>query len=515
MTAAAPRRLAAARPRACCSSIRSRRSRGRCRRCIGGLVAGGGSGSAGLVGRGRRWSSRSGWAFSRWFTTRYRMTETASRSSSGLFRRRLLRGLPRPDPDRRRHRARPAPAARPHPCRDRHRPLGPGGGRQRPARRPDRGGGARAARGAAAPPGGAGRGGRSRSARGRRGAPAPAAALEPEIELARLDPTLGPLRAVHALGRRRRRRGRSASCQRHQRGATSIPANFGPCAPPRRLARGAPRSPWLILLSSRPSRSLWWRSRRRSGTCWPSGTSGSPGNPRGTLHVTRGLITTRATTIEERRLHGVELSEPLLLRAVRGARCLSPSPPACASAAVPSAAARCLCRRPARRGRARRRRRSSATRSRSTARSSATGPRARARRYTRALAGWALVVAAWRSSTGVADPWRLPVAASRCCPSALALAADRYRNLGHAVSGPRLVAGGGSLVRRRPPGAEGIIGWNVERSFFQRRAGLATLTPPRPPAASTTTCRTSRSPRRCASPRRSCRACSSRSSSDA
>ena len=24
--------------------------------------------------------------------------------------------------------------------------------------------------------------------------------------------------------------------------------------------------------------------------------------------------------------------------------------------------------------------------------------------------------------------------------------------------------------------AEGIIGWNVERSFFQRRAGLATLT---------------------------------------
>ena len=43
-------------------------------------------------------------------------------------------------------------------------------------------------------------------------------------------------------------------------------------------------------------------------------------DPRGTLHITRGLITTRATTIEERRLHGVELSEPLLLRAARGAR---------------------------------------------------------------------------------------------------------------------------------------------------------------------------------------------------
>ena len=41
-----------------------------------------------------------------------------------------------------------------------------------------------------------------------------------------------------------------------------------------------------------------------------------------------------------------------------------------------------------------------------------------------------------------------------------------------------MAAGGrrGSLVRRRCAiAAEGIIGWNIERSFFQRRAGLATL----------------------------------------
>ena len=43
----------------------------------------------------------------------------------------------------------------------------------------------------------------------------------------------------------------------------------------------------------------------------------------GTLHVTRGLITTRATSIEQRRLRGAEVSEPLLLRSVRGARCLA------------------------------------------------------------------------------------------------------------------------------------------------------------------------------------------------
>jgi putative membrane protein len=43
----------------------------------------------------------------------------------------------------------------------------------------------------------------------------------------------------------------------------------------------------------------------------------------GTLHITRGLLTTRATTIEERRLRGLEVSEPLLLRAVRGARLIA------------------------------------------------------------------------------------------------------------------------------------------------------------------------------------------------
>jgi putative membrane protein len=38
----------------------------------------------------------------------------------------------------------------------------------------------------------------------------------------------------------------------------------------------------------------------------------------GTLQVTRGLLTSRATSIEQTRLRGVELSEPLLLRAAGG-----------------------------------------------------------------------------------------------------------------------------------------------------------------------------------------------------
>src|SRR5262245_6059888 len=42
-----------------------------------------------------------------------------------------------------------------------------------------------------------------------------------------------------------------------------------------------------------------------------------------TLRVTRGLLSLRATTISLSRLRGVEISEPLLLRAAGGARCIA------------------------------------------------------------------------------------------------------------------------------------------------------------------------------------------------
>jgi putative membrane protein len=198
--------------------------------------------------------------------------------------------------------------------------------------------------------------------------------------------------------------------------------------------------------------------------------------PGGTLHVTRGLITTRSTTIEERRLHGVEISEPLLLRLVRGARCVAIAtglgtrgaerggslllPPAPRDEAERVGAAvvgreaplRCAV--------------------------SSHGPAARRRRYTRALGAWALLVIAVAVLCALAGwpgwPWQVALA---LLPVAVALAADRYRNLGHAVAAASLVARAGSLVRRRDVlSAHGIIGWNVERSFFQRRSDLATLT---------------------------------------
>jgi putative membrane protein len=199
--------------------------------------------------------------------------------------------------------------------------------------------------------------------------------------------------------------------------------------------------------------------------------------PEGTLHVVRGLITTRAVTIEERRLRGVELDEPLLLRAAGGARCAAIAtglragrgqerggsvllPPAPRAEAERVAAAVLRTEEPL------------------TCPLAGHGPRAHRRRYTRALMPAAALAAAGAVATAVAGAplwaalvWLLVV------PAAGALAADRARSLGHAVTTTALVSSAGSLVRRRAMlSREGIIGVNVRRSFFQRRAGLVTLT---------------------------------------
>jgi putative membrane protein len=197
----------------------------------------------------------------------------------------------------------------------------------------------------------------------------------------------------------------------------------------------------------------------------------------GTLQVTRGLVTTRATTIEERRLRGVELSEPLLLRAVGGARCIAIAtglrvgrgaerggsmllPPAPRAEALRVAAA-VLGRR-----------------AQVVAPLRAHGPTARRRRYTRALPLCALLAAAAAGLWWWAGlPAWVVVASLALLPLGALLAADRYRSLGHEVVDRALVSAYGSLLRRRNVLAcDGIIGWNLRQSFFQRRVGLVTLT---------------------------------------
>jgi putative membrane protein len=197
----------------------------------------------------------------------------------------------------------------------------------------------------------------------------------------------------------------------------------------------------------------------------------------GTLHVTRGLVTTRAVTIDENRLRGIEFSEPLLLRAVRGARCIAIAtglrvgrgaerggsmllPPAPERVAMAVAAAILGDGDPIR------------------TRLIGHGPIARRRRYNRVLLVMvpllAILVAAWWLGDLAAWPWQVGLVALAV---GLPLASDRFHSLGHAVVGGRLVARSGSLVRRRCVlSADGIIGWNLDQSFFQRRSHLVTLT---------------------------------------
>jgi putative membrane protein len=197
----------------------------------------------------------------------------------------------------------------------------------------------------------------------------------------------------------------------------------------------------------------------------------------GTLHVTRGLITSRATSIEERRLRGAEISEPLLLRAVGGARTMAITtglrvgrgaerggtmlmPPGPRGEAVRIAAVVVGAAEPF------------------TTPLVGHGPRARQRRYVRALGAAVAVVAltglVWLAAGRAGWGW---LGAAALIPLGVALAADRTASLGHAVSGGYLVARRGSLVRRRIVlASDGVIGVNLRSSIFQRRAGLATLT---------------------------------------
>jgi putative membrane protein len=220
----------------------------------------------------------------------------------------------------------------------------------------------------------------------------------------------------------------------------------------------------LVLLSVAGYVALFWNFRIVS--------QGS-----GALRVSRGLLSTRTTTIDTRRLRGVELSEPLLLRAARGARCLAITtglrvgrgaerggslllPPAPRRVATEVAAAvlgvpdELL-----------------------TGPLVAHGPAARRRRYLRAVSVAAVVIAGLLTLglTGHAPVWT-GWSSLVLLPLAAALAADRYRSLGHRLAGDWLVTRTGSLVRRRSVlSTEGIIGWRIHQSWFQRRQGLVSL----------------------------------------
>ena len=196
----------------------------------------------------------------------------------------------------------------------------------------------------------------------------------------------------------------------------------------------------------------------------------------GTLHTSRGLLTTRATSIEEARVRGVELSQPLGLRVAHAARLqaittglrhheqregsgwLTPPAPVGVVTAVahdvvgePEAIEGVLVPH---------------------------GRLARRRRWTRAvgvsaaLAGLVLLAERqWGLPVAVVVLGLLPLLASPL------LATDRYAALGHLLTPRHLVVRSGSITRRRDVlERDGVVGVVLRESFFQRRLGLGTLT---------------------------------------
>ncbi|GGT35242.1 hypothetical protein GCM10010271_44050 [Streptomyces kurssanovii] len=204
--------------------------------------------------------------------------------------------------------------------------------------------------------------------------------------------------------------------------------------------------------------------------------------PGGTLRVRRGLFTARSISIEERRLRGVDLVEPLGVRLFGAARLdavatglvkdqqdnhadINVLLPVVPRVLADEVAAQVL--------------RESASPTREALLTP--HPRtARGRRLRWALSAALLPATVLALLGTLLTPVLLWIATAWVAvgvPVAVLLALDAYRALGHGIAGDYLVTRSGT-VRRSTVALQrtGVIGWTVRRSVFQRRAGLITLT---------------------------------------
>lgn len=203
----------------------------------------------------------------------------------------------------------------------------------------------------------------------------------------------------------------------------------------------------------------------------------------GRLHVTYGLITQRSVTIEERRIRGVRLAEPLLLRLVKAGRLaavaaglgakknenqqgkdrtnndmLLPLAPVTEAHRVTAAVLKCM----------------------------ASPLAVPIRRHPRSamrpiLLQWSVfavpaVVLGVLAALDLVPGW-LWEAALVLVVAGIAGALLEYANLGHARAGDYLVARHGSGVRTTTAvRCDGIIAWQFRRTVLQRRPRLLTAT---------------------------------------
>nr|MDQ3358863.1 PH domain-containing protein [Actinomycetota bacterium] len=194
--------------------------------------------------------------------------------------------------------------------------------------------------------------------------------------------------------------------------------------------------------------------------------------PGGTLRLTRGLFTTRSTTVEEARVRGVRMTEPLLLRSVRGAELFTLATgvgsggttkvlPPCPREVAQHVGHTVL-----------------QEDGPLTARLRQHGPASRRRQLVQAQ--WTTVFftipvigLTWWLDWSVWVPVATVVGLAL---ASLVIGQQEYRNLGHHLTDTHLVSGSGALLRQRSVlERAGIIGWVVRQSFFQRQRGLATL----------------------------------------
>ncbi|MXP20634.1 PH domain-containing protein [Gordonia sp. HNM0687] len=187
-----------------------------------------------------------------------------------------------------------------------------------------------------------------------------------------------------------------------------------------------------------------------------------------TLRIRRGLLTTNATSLDEARVRGVHLHEPILMRPLGGSRlhaiATGPAktplllPPAPAEEAV-------------RVGRL-----VTHEGDELTVPLIRHGAVALSRRLTRAFWGGALV--AIGVIVAVIGPltWPWLVVAGAAAIGTTGLGVVRYRHLGFRITERSVVVGPPRVARHRyVVDRDGVVGWASRASFFQRRRGVETL----------------------------------------
>ncbi len=191
----------------------------------------------------------------------------------------------------------------------------------------------------------------------------------------------------------------------------------------------------------------------------------------GSLHLTSGLFTTRSITVEEAKVRGVVMTEPVLMRVVGGAELST------LATGVEDGVTQVLppCPRVVAVGVGQDVLEHSGP---LTDPLVAHGPRAHRRAWFRELREALVVIVAAAGATWWFDiSWWWVVALSVVLLALAAVMGEAsYRHLGHALADDHLVAGSGVLARIRTVlETDGIIGWVVNESWWQRRAGLADL----------------------------------------